>query len=358
MRSGLALCFSLALTGCGGSVENSVEAAVGGASARAGSPASVAGDHGFAGASNNPVEGEGGHSPVPVEPAGDAGSEPDVASGAGGRLSPSFAASGGSAGASGASSEVTRSVVDAPLAPRGFLSGMQYRVDADSASVFTIDAIFETTRGQWDGCTKVQLGECWYFDCPPGSAPYLPSVPLQNAGFVSLTTASVPSTTVDVGLLYDYWYEANATGELWPTSGKKLSFAATGSTVPAFALDIQSPPTVVLTSLNGEALPRAINRSDGAALRWTSSGSGIAYFSLYGFYDSKFAAVCEFDAAAHAGKLPAALLRELEPGPDYHLIFRGTSRAHATVEGWELDASLAGYGGSTPPYDPPLVALR
>ena len=68
--------------------------------------------------------------------------------------------------------------------------------------------------------------------------------------------------------------------------------------------------------------------------------------------------MCEFDAAAHAGTLPASLLQELEPGPDYRVIFRGTSRSHASVDGWELDASLAGYGGPTQPYDPPVVVLR
>lgn len=354
MRLGLALCSSLALVSCGGSLETPVEVSVGGASAGAGSPSSVGGYDPFAGASNAPVEGEAGRSPLPVEPVGGAGSEQDVAGGSGGRLSPSL----GGAGIGGASTEVTSSVVDAPLAPRGFLSGMQYVADSGSETVFTIDAIFETTRGQWDGCTQVRLGECWYYDCPPGSAPYLPSVPLQDAGAVTVTTASEPSTTVGVGLLYDYWYEANAVGELWPTSGKPLTFAATGGTVPAFSLDVRSPPTVVLSSVNGVAAPTDINRADGAALRWTSSGAGTAYFSLYGFYERKFAAVCEFDAAARAGTLPARLLQELEPGPDYRLIFRGMSRGRETVESWQLEASLAGYGGPKQPNDPPLVALH
>ncbi|MET0795639.1 MAG: hypothetical protein ABW061_29245 [Polyangiaceae bacterium] len=356
MRPALALWCTMTLAACGGSVNDLAEGTAGSAPAgAAGSPIRVV-DAGLGDAGSAPLDSSGAAGSLPTEPGagwgGDAGAPGDADAEAG--APPSLA------GAPGIvrPTVITRTVVDAPLLPRGFLSGTQYRADTDSSSVYTVDAIFETTRGQWDGCTQVRLGECWYYDCPPGSAPFLPSVPLQDAGRVSLSTNRQPVTQVDVGLLYDFWYEANATGGLWAASGEKLTFAATGSTVPAFSFDVASPPTVALTSLNGESAPTRIARSDGAALRWSSSGSGIAYFSLYGFYERKFAAICEFDARANAGELPAVLLQELESGPDYRVIFRGTSRAHASVEGWELDASLAGYGGPASPYDPPILELR
>ena len=254
--------------------------------------------------------------------------------------------------------EITRSVVDEPEQPRGLLSGMQYRKDDAHPSHYGIQALFETTRGQWDGCTQVRSGECWYYDCPPGSAPYLPSVPLQNAGTLSVTTASDPATTLQVGLLYDFWYEVESAGELWTGLGKTVTFSALGKTVPPFTLAVQSPPTVALTSLNGALLPKSIARRDGASLTWTSSGPGVAYFLLYGSYDQKLAASCEFDAASGAGQLPAVLLQELAPGPDYALIFHGISRAHSKVNGWQLDASLLGYGGAISPDDYPTLELR
>ncbi len=72
----------------------------------------------------------------------------------------------------------------------------------------------------------------------------------------------------------------------------------------------------------------------------------------------KFAAVCEFDATANGGELPAVLLQELEPGSDYFVSFHGASRAQARVQGYQLDASLAGYGGPTSPYDAQTIELR
>ncbi len=344
------------LVGCGGSVDEGMDGAAGRATPGVAGAATGVGDAGGDDAAGTPVASIAGRRSVRVLPAepvasrgGAAGESADAGGGAESTLTPTVDLG---------PAEITSTVVDAPLMPRGFLSGLQYRPNPDSASVYSIEASFETTRGQWDGCTQVRRGECWYYDCPPGSAPYLPSVPLEDAGALALSTSTEPVATVNVGLLYDFWYQADGTAELWSGRSQTLTFSAAGSVVPPFSLSIQSPPTVILTALNGEALPKSIAREDGATLSWTSSGPGLAYFSVYGFYDRKFAAVCEFDAAANAGVLPAVLLQELEPGPDYYLTFHGTTRARASVQGWELDAALAGYGGPRDPFDVPRLELR
>lgn len=348
MRLRLALCFALSLVGCGGVVDEGADGAMAGAGARGGEGGRPLGPDtrppleataGQVSLVGDPLEGQGG--------ATDVGDDPDG-------VDVSLAGTDNAPDPSA----VTSRVVEQPPMPRGFLSAAQYTRGGDGAAVYSIEAIFETTRGQWDGCTQVRLGECWYYDCPPGSAPYLPSVPLQSAGAVSVTTASEPVSTVQVGLLYDFWYQADGSGELWSAFGTGLAFSATGETVPPFWLAVQSPPTVTLVTLNGEPSPKSIARGEGAALRWTSTGPGIAYFLLYGFYDSKFAAECEFDASAGAGELPSVLLQQLSPGPDYYASFYGLSRAHKNVKGWQFDASLAGYGGAGYPFDGQKTELR
>ncbi len=77
-----------------------------------------------------------------------------------------------------------------------------------------------------------------------------------------------------------FWYEADAPGELWPSIGKALTFSATGGDVPDVLDRRAEPPTVALTTLNGEAMPKSIARSDGAALRWTSTGAGLGSFQF------------------------------------------------------------------------------
>jgi hypothetical protein len=341
MTKRLALMATIALAGCGGSVDHPSDNAAGGAPMGPGRPHyTVAG----AGASFSDDAADA-DIPVGSGGAGDA---------AGGPLMDD----GGEGGAVESPPELTRTLIVAPQKPRGFLGGAQYRRDADTAPVYTLEAHFETNHGQWDGCTQVRLGECWYYDCPPGATSLLPSATQQDAGTVSLTPSGASASKIDFGLLSKYWYQADATGQLWSDSLQVLTFAGSGSVVPAFSLAMRSPPTVALLSLNGEAAPKSIARSAGVDLHWSSSGTGVAYFSLAGLHGQKSTAVCEFDASANAGQLPAVLLQALEPGPDYYLIFRGVTRARTDVGEWEFDANLLGYGGPVSPFDSPSIELR
>ncbi len=244
------------------------------------------------------------------------------------------------------------------------MSATQYS-DGDAATIaYDIQAQFEVTRGRWDGCTRVQLAACWYYECPPGSAPYLPSVPLVDGGALSLATSGVAAKQINVGLLYDFLYEAVAVGQLWSASDQLLTFSGTGSTAgqtPAFALTVQSPPIVTLQTLDGQpAAPvgMSVTRSQGAQVHWSTSGSGVARFTILAFEGKSFAAECDFDASAQSGVMSPEILLRFEPGRNFRVLIRGLSSAHSEVQGWALEGGLAGYGGPLSAFDPAALELR
>jgi hypothetical protein len=107
---------------------------------------------------------------------------------------------------------------------------------------------------------------------------------------------------------------ARLSQQLWPIAGGMVSIAITGgSTVPAFTMQLAAPPMVRLLTINGEAAPTSIIRSDGVHLTWASSGPGSVAFFLYALSGEHPAAVCQFDASAKAGDLPAAVLSHSTP---------------------------------------------
>ena len=367
----------LVLVGCGGSVvrlpeEGDRSGAAGAASAPAGAsgggragrdpnlPSEPAlGGASAGGASGTPLGGASGASAGGASgaPLGGAAGDPEPAAGAGGSDVPS--------------AEPVRTLIQLPAKLRGFIAGVQHEPSATTA-VYSLQADFENSRGRFDGCTQVTLGQCWYYDCPDGSQPYrvIGGSTLQNAGDLSATVSAAPNSPVQLAPLSDYYYEADANSALWSFDGGTLKFVASGAAVPAFSLEVATPPTVTLITLNGQPaptmdsdedgnpLPVAITRSAGVQLRWSSHGSGTAAFSLWGFEGHRFAAACEFDASVGHGELPAVLLQELEPGSAYNLTFRGTSLSQAKVGDWEIEVSLSAVGGPMSPFVRWPITLR
>ncbi len=269
----------------------------------------------------------------------------------------------GDGGSDGPSAEPVRTLVDLPAKLRGFISGVQYEPDA-ATTLYSAQADFESSRGSWDGCTQVTLGQCWYYDCPDGSYPFrvIGGSTLQNAGDLFAAASENSTTPVRMLPLPDFFYETDVGPALWPRDGGTVKFVASGAAVPAFSITVSTPPSVTLSTVNGapapttnvdedgDPLPVPIQRSDGLKLTWTAHGKGTALLMFWGFEAHRFAATCEFDAAAGRGELPAALLKELEPGSLYNLTFRGSSLARTTVGDWEIEAQLSAVGGPMSPY--------
>jgi hypothetical protein len=260
--------------------------------------------------------------------------------GAAGGATPHGGGSSAGAPSGGSGDTFTSTLVSAPAQLRGSVILDQYTADR---TTFSADANLEfgTERGQWDGCTRNQLGQCWYYDCPAGSNPVgMGQVPpvYYDAGMISITsTAGMLASTFDTssGL-----YKASSLTQLWPLAGGPVTITASGGdTVPAFTMQIAAPPTVSLTSINGQAAPASITRSDGAKVVWTSTGAGTAFFAIFEFTGERPAAICEFDAAANAGELPAAVLEQLDAGAKYFLEFRGNSRAEVMSGMWDMSGS-------------------
>jgi hypothetical protein len=247
-------------------------------------------------------------------------------------------------GSGGAPAEEWKTTtVSLPLSLRALLDVTQMSSD-DVNFTYELYAQFGMLRGQWDGCTRHQLGECWYYECPVGSAPVgTPDVgPLRNVGNVTFTSSTMSYVVrPDQTLIYS----VVETGAFWPLSGGSVTFAAAGP--PQLEIAVKTPPSVWLSTLNGQAAPASIKRSEGAKLTWRVRGSGQAFFSIYRLSGTIPAAVCSFDAERAEGTLPAAVLQKLAAGTDYRIAFRGDSRATLTLEGYELDASLFAIGGSS-----------
>ena len=256
--------------------------------------------------------------------------------------------SGVSGGASGASGDAfTSTLVSAPNQLRGDLGFQQYSTDNVNFGI-NVYMTFQELRGAWDGCTRQQLGACWYYDCPAGSNPpgnreNVSSV-YYDAGTATITsmqpTISVGSNSGGEG------YFVRNSQELWPIAGGVVSVSFSGGPmVPAFATQVNAPPMVRLTSINGQAAPASLKRSEGVKLAWTSAGAGDALLVLVQYADTPRPAVeCRFDATANAGELPAVVLEKLDPGAGYTLEFRGNAWVDSTVGPWAMQAYALSYG--------------
>jgi hypothetical protein len=228
-----------------------------------------------------------------------------------------------------------------PLAPRGELDASQTTLDKVSFS-FILYAKFSMKRAQWDGCTKHQLGACWYYECPAGSNPVgTPDESVPNNG--SAVTFENSSTIIALSIDDDH-YHGQGSEPFWPLTGDTIYFQAQGAR-PAFRFGAKTPPTVWLKSVNGQAAPTSLVRSEGAKVDWETTGAGTAFFSIFRLDQPEVpAAICTFEAALGTGTLPAKVLEHLEPGSDYRLTLRGDQRVYQDVDGYALDASLFAYG--------------
>ena len=270
--------------------------------------------------------------------------------GANGGVADAGSANGGSADA-GTTGAFVSTLVSVPSIPRGYLNAAQITTDQVTFS-YDVNVEFSTSRAQWDGCTRNQLGSCWYYDCPAGSVPVGQSGgenPLQDAGVVTVNSGSGPITIPGISS-NAYQYTLQGSSQLWPLTGGMLTFSVAGSAaVPALSMDVALPPGVWLTSVNGETAPTVITRSDRLKLAWTSLGTGTAFFALFAYTGEHPAALCQFDAAANAGELPAAVLEKVDAGATYYIQLRGDSRAHLEMNGWVSDAGVDAEEG--PGYD-------
>jgi hypothetical protein len=287
------------------------------------------------GASGAGAEGKGG-SGASAGSSGRDASDAGMSSDGGGRAGSSNAGAGGSLG-----NDWETTLVSLPIAARGELNVAQTTLDKLTFSVIFY-AKFAMKRAQWDGCTKHQLGACWYYECPAGSSPVgTPdeSIPINGDTVTLESSSSFIALSID-----DDHYNGQRAEPFWPLTGDTVHFQAQGAQ-PAFRFGVKTPPTVWLKSVNGRAAPSSLVRSEGAKVDWETTGAGTVFFSIYRLDQPPVpAAICTFEAARGTGMLPATVLEHLEPGGDYRLLLRGDERILQDVDGYALDASLFAYG--------------
>ncbi len=269
----------------------------------------------------------------------------------GGGSSPGGSASAGSSAAGGSvagSGSFVRTPVNDSAKMRGQIYLDQTTTDHVTFSG-SVDATFDTERAQWDGCTKNQLGPCWYYDCPAGSNPLgntmAGATTPESAG--TITFSGLPGGAPVV--VSDLDYRSTVASQLWPLAGGQLTLTLAGSAaVPAFTMQVPAPPHVFLTTINGQPTIDSLSRSDGVRLVWSAAGAGTVFFSVFQFSGTRPAAICEFDAGAGAGDLPAIVLQQLDPGAKYFYALRGDARGFATDGSWQIETYAYAYESLVP----------
>jgi len=264
--------------------------------------------------------------------------------GASGSAGTNSAGGGGLTGGSGASNTFTSVLVDEPARMRGLVFLNQFTADKTTFR-FEASASFGNERGAWDGCTKNQLGDCWYYDCPAGSNSVgntMPPSVRENANRVSL------SGMTQVELPFNGTagtYDANSELQLWPLSGGSVTLDVMGSSsVPAVSMQVPVPSHVFLTSLNGEADPTTLQRSDGVKIVWQAEGTSPVFFAIFALTGERPAAVCTFDGTTTSAELPASVLEHLDPGSYYYQL-RGDLRARMPDGPWDIETESYAFGG-------------
>ncbi|HYP89353.1 MAG TPA: hypothetical protein VEQ59_14400 [Polyangiaceae bacterium] len=325
----------LGVVGCGSSDKDSSPQAAAGSAAAGAAAAGSAGK----------TSGGGSATGAAGDTSGDAGEAPSGGRDRGGSSSGGGSGSGGSDTGSGGTTNGpgwVSTLISLPEAPRVDLNISQTTADKVSFT-YSVYAKFAIMREQWDGCTKHQLADCWYYECPSGSYPVgtADDKPQTAGGSVTVENERLIET---LALASDH-YTGQGTDAFWPLTGDTIYFENHGSK-PLFRLEAQSPPTVWLKTLNGQSPDQLtmLDRGQGAKLTWEAEGEGTAFFSIYSYTGVNVAAVCTFDAAAGSGTLPAAVLGHLDPGSEYHLTMRGDRRASTTADGFAIEATLYGYG--------------
>ncbi len=127
-------------------------------------------------------------------------------------------------------------------------------------------------------------------------------------------------------------------------AGDSIQISAEGKELPAFSGSLLMPATATLMDL-----PATLPRDQDLALGW-SGGSAGAQLHVLIFTDSPVRQIdCSFDAAAHAGSVPAALLGLIPAGSLAHWSANGVSNASSPATGITLQASVvaSGLGVST-----------
>jgi len=263
----------------------------------------------------------------------------------GGTASSGAAGASGSVAAGGGGDTFVSTLVNAPTQLRGDLGIDQSSGDGVSFLVRSY-LEFGSRRGAWDGCTRNQLGDCWYYDCPVGSnALGSANVPPVYYDAGSVTVASGPTSLAPTFDTSSGAYNGRISQQLWPVAGGTVTFTVSGSSVvPAFTLQIQAPPMVQLSSINGEAAPTSLTRSQGATVLWNAQGPGRAFFAVFEYTGTRPAAICVFDAAQNQGVLPATVLEKLEPGTRYFFDFRGDARAEVMAGDFDISGIAYSYG--------------
>jgi hypothetical protein len=260
------------------------------------------------------------------------------ASGTGASATGGQGASGAATGGSGGAS-ITTTLIDGTVRLGTFI--FSERPALGSGIQTSVGAEFRDGPPEWAGCTRHDLGPCYWIECPAVAA-YIPSITV-DAGTMSYQTSLGQSGTFAPDVVN--FYTAPGGSLLWNSTSDFIDATATGGAqIPAFNIRVTPPSALTLTS---PTIPSTgdlvVNTSSDLQLTWSGGGAGTAVFYLRYPQSLVPALSCEFRAADGAGTVPQIGLAALDPNTDYVFYLYSRNRTEQTAGDWTIWASALEY---------------
>lgn len=223
-------------------------------------------------------------------------------------------------------------LVDAPASVPGNRGSVVVQgFKSSNANGGTATASFTMGTG---GCPVTTLDNCVLTQ-----ACAAPAAQPVSAGTVTATGAAVPiSLAPKADATYPMLSDYMATAP-WLAGGETVDVTATGATVPAFHGTVTAPnrPTITAPAMPAAGAMLAVTRASGFSTTWTGGGAGKLEIYLS---SGSTTLVCDLDASAGSGTIPAATLAMLPAGSG---AFAMSSISTHEVDAGDWAVQLVGY---------------
>lgn len=233
--------------------------------------------------------------------------------------------------------------------PRSGKAGVVSLAQIDGADLLpspVLRGVFQDAPLIWGGCTRYPVGDCYFYECLDGSNPVHAvintSYPVASAGELEVSGQGTghPLQQEPSGL-----YEGVAE-RLWSSAGTPLLITASGADVPAFAVEVEAPSVIPVTSPGHTPHdPITWDQRSHLPIEWIPGTHGIVRLAIY---DTEYALqrpalYCSFPATWGRAVVPSAALLALEVGGPYMLRIVGMQEKRVAVDDWEISVMAVAY---------------
>ena len=209
-------------------------------------------------------------------------------------------------------------------------------------------AAFQESEVTWQGCTRYEVAECYFYECPEGANSVHSiidtALPAASAGTIS-ATFETSSYSLEMGA--SGLYQATDIQRLWGQAGVEVVVTGSGDDVPPFRLSVSAPAAVTLLSPVSVAdTPLELASASHFPLAWTPGASGDVRVAIYDleFKRARPALFCTYPAEWGTAVIPSAALMEMELGGPYVFRLAGTAETSTSAGDWTVVMSTMAFG--------------